>query len=144
MSIIQFLATSFLGILTGSFLFGLVGEFLLAAFYIVSNGALVGVTEIVALAAALRADQCEIYTDVDGVYTADPRIVKKAKKLDEITYDGTSDTFEGISYQVPDFMTPVGNDIDKVCYDTPSTNRIGTITFTYGELTYELEIDISR
>lgn len=44
-------------------------------------------TTAVALAAALRADACEIYTDVDGVYTADPRVVKDAKKLDEITYD---------------------------------------------------------
>jgi aspartate kinase len=41
----------------------------------------------IALAAALRADLCEIYTDVDGVYTADPRIVTKAKKLEEISYD---------------------------------------------------------
>ena len=38
-------------------------------------------------AAALRADACEIYTDVDGVYTADPRVVKNARKLKEITYD---------------------------------------------------------
>ncbi|MCR4930489.1 MAG: aspartate kinase [Lachnospiraceae bacterium] len=44
-------------------------------------------TTAVAIAAALRADKCEIYTDVDGVYTADPRVVKKARKLDEITYD---------------------------------------------------------
>lgn len=44
-------------------------------------------TTAVALAAALKADSCEIYTDVDGVYTADPRIVSTAKKLDEITYD---------------------------------------------------------
>ena len=44
-------------------------------------------TTAVAIAAALRADKCEIYTDVDGVYTADPRIVKKARKLNEITYD---------------------------------------------------------
>ena len=44
-------------------------------------------TTAVALAAALDADACEIYTDVDGIYTADPRIVKGAKKLDEITYD---------------------------------------------------------
>ena len=44
-------------------------------------------TTAVALAAALHADACEIYTDVDGVYTADPRIVKSARKLDEITYD---------------------------------------------------------
>lgn len=44
-------------------------------------------TSAVALAAALHADVCEIYTDVDGVYTADPRIVKDAKKLDDISYD---------------------------------------------------------
>jgi aspartate kinase len=41
----------------------------------------------IALAAALKADLCEIYTDVDGVYTADPRIVKNARKLPEISYD---------------------------------------------------------
>ncbi len=44
-------------------------------------------TSAVALAAAFRARLCQIYTDVDGVYTADPRIVPSAKKLDEITYD---------------------------------------------------------
>ncbi len=44
-------------------------------------------TTAVALAAVLHADACEIYTDVDGIYTADPRIVKDAKKLEEITYD---------------------------------------------------------
>lgn len=44
-------------------------------------------TTAVALAAALHADACEIYTDVDGVYSADPRIVKNAIKLSEITYD---------------------------------------------------------
>ena len=41
----------------------------------------------IALAAAIKADKCEIYTDVDGVYTADPRVVKTAKKLNEISYD---------------------------------------------------------
>jgi aspartate kinase len=44
-------------------------------------------TSAVALAAALKADRCDIYTDVDGVYTADPRIVAKARKLDRITYE---------------------------------------------------------
>ena len=44
-------------------------------------------TSAVALAAALNADVCEIYTDVDGVYTTDPRICKNAYKLDEISYD---------------------------------------------------------
>ena len=44
-------------------------------------------TTAVALAAVLHADKCEIYTDVDGIYTADPRIVKNARKLDAISYD---------------------------------------------------------
>ena len=44
-------------------------------------------TSAVALAAALRADKCQIYTDVDGVYTADPNKVPTAKKIDQITYD---------------------------------------------------------
>ena len=44
-------------------------------------------TSAVAIAAALSADLCQIYTDVDGVYTADPRIVKHARKLDVITFD---------------------------------------------------------
>jgi aspartate kinase len=44
-------------------------------------------TSAVALAAALRADRCDIYTDVDGIYTTDPRIVPTAKKLHKITYE---------------------------------------------------------
>ncbi|WP_025900036.1 aspartate kinase [Sneathiella glossodoripedis] len=44
-------------------------------------------TSAVALAAALEADRCDIYTDVDGIYTADPRIATKASKLDRITYE---------------------------------------------------------
>ena len=44
-------------------------------------------TTAVALAAVLHADKCEIYTDVDGIYTADPRVVKNARKLDSISYD---------------------------------------------------------
>lgn len=44
-------------------------------------------TSAVALAAAVSADRCDIYTDVDGVYTTDPRIVPKARKLDKITYE---------------------------------------------------------
>src|SRR5206468_2560440 len=44
-------------------------------------------TSAVALAAALKADRCDIYTDVDGVYTTDPRIVPRARKLDKIAYE---------------------------------------------------------
>ena len=44
-------------------------------------------TSAVALAAAVKADRCDIYTDVDGVYTTDPRIVPKARKLDFVTYE---------------------------------------------------------
>ncbi len=44
-------------------------------------------TSAVAIAAAMHADRCQIYTDVEGVYTADPRKIKNAQKLNEITYD---------------------------------------------------------
>ena len=44
-------------------------------------------TSAVAIAASMKADLCQIYTDVDGVYTADPRKVKNARKLDQISYD---------------------------------------------------------
>ena len=44
-------------------------------------------TSAVALAAALGADRCDIYTDVDGVYTGDPRIVAKARQLEKVTYE---------------------------------------------------------
>ena len=44
-------------------------------------------TSAVALAAALKADRCDIYTDVDGIYTTDPRIVPRARKLDKISYE---------------------------------------------------------
>ena len=44
-------------------------------------------TSAVAIAAALNADECQIYTDVDGVYTTDPRVVEKARRLDEITFE---------------------------------------------------------
>ena len=44
-------------------------------------------TTAVALAAALKADECQIYTDVDGVYTTDPRVVEKARRLDRITFE---------------------------------------------------------
>src|ERR1700751_5749686 len=44
-------------------------------------------TSAVAIAAAIRADRCDIYTDVDGVYTTDPRVVPKAKRLDKIAFE---------------------------------------------------------
>src|SRR5690625_3578047 len=44
-------------------------------------------TTAVALAAALQADECQIFTDVDGVYTTDPRIVERARRLDRITFE---------------------------------------------------------
>ncbi|MFW5618346.1 MAG: aspartate kinase, partial [Campylobacter hyointestinalis] len=52
----------------------------------------------VALAGALHADLCEIYTDVDGVYTTDPRIEPKAKKLDKISYDEMLAATDAIGY----------------------------------------------
>lgn len=61
----------------------------------------------------------------------------------EIRYDGEADTFGGISYQVPDFMKAFADNDNKVCHDMPSTNGSGTIIYTYGELSYELPIEIN-
>ncbi len=62
-------------------------------------------TTAVALAAALKADECQIYTDVDGVYTTDPRVVPDARRLDKITFEemlemasqGLKDTADSLS-----------------------------------------------
>ena len=62
----------------------------------------------------------------------------------EIPYEGTSDTFGGIEYAVPSFMEPFGNKSNKVGFDTPVDNSTGTITYTYGALSFELTIDIDR
>ena len=62
----------------------------------------------------------------------------------EIPYEGTSDTFDGIDYEVPTFMTGAGDRNNKVCFDTPYEATVGTITYTYGALSFELTIDICR
>jgi aspartate kinase len=79
-------------------------------------------TTAVALAAALEADRCEIYTDVDGIYTADPRIVLEARKLTEIGYDEMLELANygakmhprsielGSVYQVPIYVASSFND----------------------------------
>ncbi|MDA0264517.1 MAG: aspartate kinase [Chloroflexi bacterium] len=79
-------------------------------------------TTAVALAAALGASRCEIYTDVDGIYTADPRIVPEARKLDEIGYEEMLELANygakmhprsielGAVYQVPIYVASSFND----------------------------------
>lgn len=62
----------------------------------------------------------------------------------EIPYDKTPDTFGGIGYEVPTFMTPFGDRNNKVGFNTPTGNSMGTITYTYGALSFELTIDIDR
>lgn len=64
----------------------------------------------------------------------------------EIPYDKTTtpDTFSGIKYTVPTFMTGAGDRDNKVCFDTPYEAVAGTITYTYGALSFELKIDIDR
>ena len=54
-------------------------------------------TTAVALAAALKADECQIYTDVDGVYTTDPRVVDRARRLDKITFEEMLEPWLAIS-----------------------------------------------
>lgn len=61
-----------------------------------------------------------------------------------IEYDGVTDTFGGISFDVPGFMVAFGSKDEKVGFDTPPTNQSGTISYSYGSLTYELVIEIDR
>ena len=80
-------------------------------------------TTAVALAAALKADRCEIYTDVDGIYTADPRVVPEARKLAEIDYQEMLELANhgakmhprsielGVVYQVPIYVASSFKDV---------------------------------
>jgi aspartate kinase len=85
-------------------------------------------TTAVALAAALRAETCEIYTDVDGIYTADPRVVKAARKLTHIRYDEMLE-LAAVGARV---MHPRAVEIGEL-YDVPIhvrssfNNRVGTM-----------------
>lgn len=97
----------------------------------------------VALAAALNADECQIYTDVDGVYTTDPRITPKAKKLDKITFEEMlemaslgskvlqirSVEFAG-KYQVPlRVLSSFDKNVDGK-FDDDFKNNVGTLITT--------------
>jgi aspartate kinase len=107
----------------------------------------------VAIAAALKADECQIYTDVDGVYTTDPRIAPKAKKLDRITFEEMlemaslgskvlqirSVEFAG-KYQVPlRVLSSFDNDNDGA-YDDDFKNNTGTLITTESDTTMEQPI----
>jgi aspartate kinase len=98
-------------------------------------------TTAVALAAALGADRCEIYTDVEGIYTADPRIVPRARKLDEIGYEEMLELASygakmhprsvelGAVYQIPiyvasSFSDATGTLIHRLPDGSPMENRI--------------------
>lgn len=95
-----------------------------------------------------------VYTEYNGVYTQDDLNNGWSRGQEcwlgalcaegEIPYDGETDTFGGIGYKVPEFMTLFGSKDNKCGYDTPSTNIAGTITYTYGALSFELSIDIDR
>jgi aspartate kinase len=107
----------------------------------------------VALAAALKADECQIYTDVDGVYTTDPRVAPKAKKLHRITFEEMlemaslgskvlqirSVEFAG-KYQVPlRVLSSFDNDNDGA-FDDTFKNTVGTLITTESESTMEQPI----
>ena len=95
-----------------------------------------------------------VYTEYKNVYTQDDLKNGWSRGQEcwlgalcadgEIPYDGETRTFGGISYKVPDFMTGFGSKDNKVGYDTPLTSVSGTITYTYGALSFELVIDIHR
>ena len=110
-------------------------------------------TSGVALAAALKADECQIYTDVDGVYTTDPRVAPKAKKIDRISFEEMlemaslgskvlqirSVEFAG-KYQVPlRVLSSFDNDDDGV-FDDEFKENVGTLITTEAEDTMEQPI----
>ncbi|MCH7622037.1 MAG: aspartate kinase, partial [Chloroflexi bacterium] len=105
-------------------------------------------TTAVALAAALGAERCEIYTDVDGIYTADPRLVPAARKLKSIGYDEMLELANygakmhprsielGAAFQVPIYVASSFNDvpgtlIHQVPDETPMENRIKVTGIAY-------------
>ena len=105
-------------------------------------------TTAVALAAALKADLCDIYTDVEGIYTADPRVVRKAAKLSEVGYDEMLELASagakmhprsielGAVYQVPiyvasSFTDAPGTLIHQPSDDTPMEDRIKVTGIAY-------------
>lgn len=107
----------------------------------------------VALAAALKADECQIYTDVDGVYTTDPRVAPKAKKIDRISFEEMlemaslgskvlqirSVEFAG-KYQVPlRVLSSFDNDNDGV-FDENFKQNVGTLITTEAEENMEQPI----
>ncbi|MDR9777747.1 aspartate kinase, partial [Rhizobium hidalgonense] len=107
----------------------------------------------VALAAALKADECQIYTDVDGVYTTDPRVAPKAKKLDRITFEEMLEMaslgskvlqiraveFAG-KYQVPLRVLSSFDNDDDGAFDDNFKNNVGTLITTESENTMEQPI----
>lgn len=107
----------------------------------------------VALAAALKADECQIYTDVDGVYTTDPRVAPKAKKIDRISFEEMlemaslgskvlqirSVEFAG-KYQVPlRVLSSFDNDNDGL-FDEEFKQNVGTLITTEAEENMEQPI----
>ena len=94
----------------------------------------------VALAAALQADECQIYTDVDGVYTTDPRLTPKAKKLDKITFDEMIEMASlgskvlqirsvefASKYQVPLRVLSSFDNLNDGKFDDTFKNSVGTL-----------------
>lgn len=101
-----------------------------------------------------RAWRPAVYTKYKGVYTQDHLDNGWSRGQEcwlgalcadgELPYDGETDSFGGISYTVPDFMSAFGSSDNKVGYDTPNSSVSGTITYSYGALSFELIIDIDR
>lgn len=103
-------------------------------------------TSGVALAAALKADECQIYTDVDGVYTTDPRVAPKAKKVDRISFEEMlemaslgskvlqirSVEFAG-KYQVPLRVLSSFDNDDDGAFDEDFKQNVGTLITTEAE-----------
>src|SRR3990167_1819421 len=114
-------------------------------------------TSGVALAAALKADECQIYTDVDGVYTTDPRVAPKAKKVDRISFEEMlemaslgskvlqirSVEFAG-KYQVPLRVLSSFDNDDDGAFDEDFKKNVGTLITTEAEDNMEEDMIIQN
>lgn len=100
-------------------------------------------TSAVAMAVALKADICEIYTDVDGVYTADPRVVKKAWKIPEISYDEMLDMAAmGALVLQPRSVEVAKQNGIPLCVRSSFNQNEGTIVKEVANVFKELEKDL--
>jgi aspartate kinase len=99
----------------------------------------------VALASALKAKRCEIYTDVDGIYSADPKIIKRSKLLKKVSYDEMLEAATAGAKVLHNRSVSVGKKYDlKILVKNSQNMRTGSVVEGLSELDEELDDDVER